>query len=182
MPAFEPAAIATCCSNGPLGNEMTAVFTGAVVRREASGPARSCSSRSSSVVLLRGARVLRSPARAQLVDLARAASRSRDFACVEPADVAVDVAERPRDALGGDLERPQHGRAGALHAVERARVGDAEGDRSGARARRARGRATTTRRSTALRALRADGWTRPGALDRRAQDRHAARCGCEARA
>src|SRR5204862_1878038 len=33
----------------------------------------------------------------------------------EAGEVAVDVAERPGDALSGDLERPQDGRAGGLH-------------------------------------------------------------------
>jgi hypothetical protein len=36
----------------------------------------------------------------------------------EPGEIAVDVAERPRDALGGDLERVEDGRARALRAVE----------------------------------------------------------------
>ena len=47
----------------------------------------------------------------------------------EAAEVAVGVLERLRDALGGDLERPQDGRAGALDAVQRAAARLAEVDR-----------------------------------------------------
>src|SRR4051812_44943120 len=46
----------------------------------------------------------------------------------ESCEVAVDVAERPRDALGRNLERAQDGRAGGLNAVQRPGRRLAEGD------------------------------------------------------
>ena len=47
----------------------------------------------------------------------------------EAGKVAVEIAERPRDALRGDLERVQDGRAGALHLVETTARGLSEVDR-----------------------------------------------------
>ena len=47
----------------------------------------------------------------------------------QPREPAVGVAERARDAVGADLERPQHGRAGALDAVQPAARRLAEVDR-----------------------------------------------------
>src|SRR5207302_4301900 len=44
----------------------------------------------------------------------------------ETAEVAVDVAERTRHALGRHLEGPQHRHAGALHLMKRARRGGPE--------------------------------------------------------
>ena len=40
----------------------------------------------------------------------------------EPAEPADRVGERPRDPVGGDLERPEDGRPRPLHAVERGRA------------------------------------------------------------
>ena len=47
----------------------------------------------------------------------------------EPAEVAVDVLERPGESLRADLEGMEHGRARALDPVEGARRRLAEGDR-----------------------------------------------------
>src|SRR5205085_11180875 len=47
----------------------------------------------------------------------------------EPREVSVDVAERPRDALGRNLERPQDGRTRRLNPVQRPGRRLAEGDR-----------------------------------------------------
>ena len=76
----------------------------------------------------------------------------------EPGEVAVDIPERPRNALGRDLERAQDRRAGALDPVERRR---ADGDRNEIVIRMSESstRPTTTSRRRRVERLREEnGW------------------------
>jgi hypothetical protein len=78
------------------------------------------------VLLLRG--LVLDVACAQLIELVTQA-RVLALRVHEPAEVAVDVAERARDSLGADLEWAQHRRTRDLRSVQRSRRRLPERDR-----------------------------------------------------
>ena len=88
----------------------------------------------------------------------------------QPVEVPVDVAERPRDALGGDLERTQRRGSRTLDVMERA--GRRRAERDGQQRER-HDDEDDEHEPPDQRATPPWGATRLGALDRRAQHRHA---------
>src|SRR5207245_8305991 len=89
----------------------------------------------------------------------------------EPAEVSVDVPERPRDPLRGDLERAEDGRPDVLRSVEGTviRLAHRDGDQ------RQRGEDERSEHGPAPEDIAATGGIRRGGgpLDRAGQDRRA---------
>ncbi len=168
MPELDPAAIATCCANGPARERDDRGVHRPVVLRIG----RALLVVQQPLELGRSLRSgeVRGRLRAHRAQLALQLRVLR-LRAREAVEVAVCVAERTRDALRRDLERPQDARARALHAVEHARGRRAEGD--GQERERAEHEQREHEAAEHGAARPANGvFTRPGALDRRAQHRH----------